>query len=98
MLSSVAQDRRRRLVAAANHQRRFGQSIARVERLAPEAARRERLGKSLERLREDWFSAVERQIPAAQIQRLTLLGRDALNAQVICEVRRAAGRRAVARD
>ncbi len=84
--------------AAGDEQRRLGQAIAGVERLAPEAARREHVREALLRLGAHRLGAVERHRPGTQIEPLPLLGTDLAGAQLIGEVGAAAGRAVEARD
>ena len=64
------QDHRRRGLRPAGHeQRRLGQSVARVERLRAEAARRERRREPLHRPRADRLRADRRDAPVAQVER-----------------------------
>ena len=86
-----ADDRRPVDVSAGDDQRRLGQPETGIECLAAEAAGRERLGKGVERLRPHRLGAVEGHPPTAQIEGLPLLGGDLADAQIVGEVRAAAG-------
>ena len=88
----IADHRRLRDVAAGNDQRRLGQAVTGIKRLAAEAAGREDLGEAIHRLGAHRLGAVEGHLPTAQVERLPLLGGDLLHAQVVGEVRPAAGR------
>jgi hypothetical protein len=90
-------DRRPRRRAAGDEQRRFGEAIAWIERLAAKAARRERVGEARERLGPDRLRARERDVPAAEVELGALLGADALDAELVGEVRPAAGGAAIPR-
>ncbi len=83
---------------AGDHQRRFGQTVAGIERLGMEAARRESAGELCERFGANRFGAVEGQRPTAEIEMGAFFRRDASHAQIVGEVWSAADRAFVLRD
>src|SRR4051794_34322495 len=62
---------------AGDEQRGFGYAVARVERLSTEAAVRESLSETLQRIGKNRLRTVERQLPAREIQAFSLLCADA---------------------
>ncbi len=86
-----ADDRRPVDVSARDDQRSLGQAETGIEGLATEAARLEGLGEGVERFGPHRFGAVEGHAPSAQIEGFSLFGRDFANAQIVGEVRAAAG-------
>ena len=85
-------------LAAGNDQRRFGQPVAWIGRAGTEAARGEGLGKALQRVGADRFSAVVGDAPTAQVEAGALFGRNPARAHVIGEIGAAADSGVVARD
>ena len=85
--------------AAGDEQRRLGQAVAGIERLAPEAAGRERRGEALQRLGAHRLGAVEGHA-SSSTGRAPAAAPSAIfcDAQLVGEVGAAAGGRAVARD
>ncbi len=84
--------------AAGDHQRRFGQAVARIKRLATETAGTERLGEAFERFMPYRLGAAEGHFPATQIQLRALLRRDAVDAQVVGKIGAAAYRGPILRN
>ncbi len=79
-----------------DEQRRLGQAVAGIERLAGEAAGGEGRGEPLKRVGAHRLGAVERHRPAAQIKPLPRLRADLLQAQLVGEIGTPARRRPVA--
>ena len=69
-----------------NRQRGFGQTIARSQRLAPQATGREHLDKALQSGGPDGLRAVARHPPATQVEVLQIFGSDLAGAQVVGEI------------
>src|SRR6185295_6519992 len=84
--------------APGHEQRRLGQAVAGVERLASEAALGEGGGEPVERLGAHRLGAVERHLPAREIEVRALGRADLARAQLVGEVRPAGGRGAGPRD
>src|SRR5947208_12219828 len=97
-LLKPAYNRGRAFRAAGDNERRLRQAITGIECLQAKSARRERCRKVLRRLRPDRLGAAKSDLPMAQIECRALFRRDLLNAQIVGEMRAAAGRGAVPRD
>jgi hypothetical protein len=90
--------RRTQPVPARDHQRRLREPVARIERLTPEPRSR-RLGrKALEDVWAHRLGAMERHIPARQIERADRGVRNPAHTVVVRKARPAAGRHSMARD
>ena len=84
--------------AAGDEQRRLGQAVAGVERLGAEAARREGRREALQRLGAHRLGAVEGHPPGREVEPRQRLRARLAHAELVGEVRAAAGRPAVAGD
>src|SRR6266498_565390 len=82
----------------ADHERRLGQAVARVERLLLKTTAGERVNEALQRGGAYRLCAIECDVPRRQIQPNALRGRDPLDAYVISEVGTSADRGPLAGD
>ena len=89
--------RRHRPRTARSEQRRLRQSVARKEALGAKALGCERRNKPVDRIRTNRLRAIDGNAPTRQVQRRALRLGNALGAQIVREVGRAARRRTVAR-
>ncbi len=83
--------------AAGDDQRSLGEAVAGIERLAPEAGHRERVGEAIQRLGTDRLGAAEGDLPVTEVEARALLGRALPDAEIKREVRAAADRSALGR-
>src|SRR5262249_44669063 len=81
-----------------HHERRLGESVARMESFKPKAAGAEYLGEPLQGLGPDWFGTVHGADPAAQVELRPLLRRHLADAEIVSEVGSSAVRPLVLRD
>jgi len=84
--------------AARHHERRLGQSVARVKGVVSKAIWSEGVGEPSDSGCVHRLRAIERHLPARQVQPCPLGGWNAIDAQVECEVRAAADGSAGPRD
>ena len=78
--------------SARNEQRSLGKTVARQDDIGTQSALRERRDESRDRVGSNRLGAVERRPPRGKVERATLGLGDALNAEVVGEVRCAARR------
>ena len=77
-------------LTACDNQRRFGETVARVEGLGTKTTRRKCLSKTVHSLATYRLASVKRQRPRAQIKFGFVVRLDSLDAQVVREIRAAA--------